>query len=546
MQGTITSNGTIAASTGTIEMLGSAAQTLGANLFSSNTINNLIINNTCGVALLGTLNVTGIVTVSNGNLSSDGNLILNSSVAKTALIDGSGLGNITGNVTMQRYIPSGFGYKYFSSPFQAASVSEFGDDMNLTSAFTTFYKYDESRIGSGWVNYKTPANILIPLTGYAVNFGSNAAANTVDITGIVNNGAMSVSLFNHNNAYTKGFNLAGNPYPSPIDWNLVKAYNTNVDDAVYYFKASTTDQYGGSYSTYINGLSSDGIVNNVIPSMQGFFVHVSDGSYPVSGTLSMNNSVRISDLSHPFASKKGSIAKVPLIRLTARFTDDISSADPMVLYFDEKGAPEFDSRLDALKLLNTDLKIVNLYSLSPDGTMNSINALPEVSGDNYTVPLGIKLNRTGTGTIIIKIQDIDESLSGLEIYFNDRVTGTSQDLIKDKEYSIALAKGEYNNRFFINLSKGTNITTNIPEKGKDDDFFKVYSSSGILKAEIHNLNEESGTLLISNLVGQILYREKVYESGYKEFDPSLKDGLYIVSYFSGKIRYSKKILIQNR
>ena len=32
---------------------------------------------------------------------------------------------------MQRYLPVAFGYKYFSSPFQGATVSEFGDDMDL-------------------------------------------------------------------------------------------------------------------------------------------------------------------------------------------------------------------------------------------------------------------------------------------------------------------------------------------------------------------------------------------------------------------------------
>ena len=45
--------------------------------------------------------------------------------------------------------------------------------------------------------------------------------------------------------------------------------------------------------TYVNGISSDGTASNIIPSMQGFLVHVSDGAYPVTGTLGVNNNVRI-------------------------------------------------------------------------------------------------------------------------------------------------------------------------------------------------------------------------------------------------------------
>ena len=99
-----------------------------------------------------------------GDLASDGYLTLVSSAAQTALIDGSGTGDITGNVTMQRYLASGFGYKYFSSPFQAATVNEFGDDMDLTASFPTFYKYDESLVSTGWVSYVNPASVLNPLS----------------------------------------------------------------------------------------------------------------------------------------------------------------------------------------------------------------------------------------------------------------------------------------------------------------------------------------------------------------------------------------------
>ena len=131
ISGTITNNGTFTSTNGTIEMNGSAAQSIGANTFAGNTIKDLVINNPAGVSLLGPLNITGVVAAQTGDLASGGNLILVSDASRTALIDGSGAGTVTGNVTMQRYLPVGFGYKYFSSPFQAATVNEFADDMTL-------------------------------------------------------------------------------------------------------------------------------------------------------------------------------------------------------------------------------------------------------------------------------------------------------------------------------------------------------------------------------------------------------------------------------
>ena len=67
-------------------MNGSAAQSIGANVFTGNTIKDLIINNSAGVTLQGPLNITGIVTLQNGNLDSGGNLTLISSAAQTAVL----------------------------------------------------------------------------------------------------------------------------------------------------------------------------------------------------------------------------------------------------------------------------------------------------------------------------------------------------------------------------------------------------------------------------------------------------------------------------
>jgi hypothetical protein len=480
------------------------------------------------------------ILVSNGTLNTGGNITLLSTASQTALIDGSGTGQVNGNVNMQRYIPSGFGYKYFSSPFQAATVNEFADDITLGSF--TFYRYEESRTLSGWVSYNTPStNLLIPLEGYAVNFGAIAAPNTTDITGVVNNGSLSVTLYNNNNTYTKGFNLLGNPYPSPIDWYASSGWiKTNIDDALYYFKASTTDQYGGNYSTFIEGISSDGLASNIIPSMQGFFVHLSDGSYPVTGTLALNNSVRVNDMTHSFVKSGSSIELKPCLRLVAGYSDNPVSYDPLIIYFDDKATVNFDGQYDALKLFNTDMAVTNFYSFANDGRKLSIDGLPLNNDSFWNIRLGLKTERGGD--VIFRIRDIIGVFQYDIISITDVITGTAQDLLDDKVYKVYLPAGDYQDRFFLNLS---NLATAIPEIVPVTDWLNIYSYHGTVKVEINLPEYKNGVLTICNLIGQVLFKQNIYTSGHYEIDPMLKDGLYIISLIYQNNRFSKKIILQN-
>ncbi|MBW6502201.1 MAG: DUF2341 domain-containing protein, partial [Bacteroidales bacterium] len=541
--GTITINGIFDSSEGSIEMNGTEAQVIGSDIFTGNLIMNLIINNSAGVTLAGPLNISGILSVPEGTLASDGNLTLLSTSLQTALIDGSGNGTVTGDVTMQRYLPSGTGYKYFSSPFQSATVGEFSDDMDLAAQFTTFYRYDESRNiegtpASGWVAYKTPSAVLQPLAGYAVNFGSSADPNTVDIKGEVNNGPLSATLYNNNNPYTLGFNLVGNPYPSPIDWDAESGWTKdNIDDAIYLFRAGTTDEYGGTYSSYVNGIPGEGLVTGVIPSMQGFFIHVSDGDYPVTGTLGVNNNVRITDMTQSFFKSDNKSAK-PLIRLNAGYSDDPGSSDPFVIYFDEKATAGFDSKLDALKLMNTDLRVANLYSVISEGKKLSINALPLISDNKFVVPLGLRTYRDGLVTF--SISHIEESITGLEVSLTDLATAGEEDLLSGSGYRIRLDAGEYNNRFYLNLAS---VSTEVSPVITGNPFFSVYNHNGILRAEFNMPPGENGLLIVHDLTGRILLSRKIYDSGYQEFSHNYRSGIYIATFITGNRKDSRKIVI---
>jgi hypothetical protein len=526
---------------------------LGAStvIFNGNTIleiggaettafSNLTVNNTAGISITGEAVTVSRILACDGLLETNGKITLLSGVEGTALIDGARSGSISGDVTMQRYLPTGFGYMYLSSPFTSATVGELADE-----AIESIYMYDENRLvggipASGWISYSNPVNQLVPGSGYAVNLGPDAGPLTVDITGAVSNGDITVPVFNNDHPYTNGFNLVGNPYPSPVDWDLIDALNTNIDNAVYYFSNSDIDQYGGSYITYINGISSDGRATNIIPSMQGFFIHVTDGEFPVEGSLVMNNSVRVNDLTHPFI-KSAEAEQPKLLRLSACFSTSPEAPDYTVIYFDEQATPEFDSQFDALKLLNTDANVPSLFSVTPGTTRLSINGMPPPGGRTLLVPLGIITQVDGT--VRFRISALDPSLAAMKISFIDSVAGAKREIEINSEYSAELKAGDYSGRFYLKFTEVTTSVSGQPET--DPEIIEATVNGGILRLKIGRIEGTAGAVRIYDLTGRMLHEETVRETGYYEYPGLRSNGIYIITYRTGSTTASRKVALVN-
>jgi hypothetical protein len=538
ISGTITNSGTFTASNGTIEMSGSTAQTIPANTFAGNTILNLSTNNTAGVTLAGTLNIAGILRAGTGTFQTGGFLTLLSAATRTALIDGSGSGSVLGNVTIQRYRPTGFGYTYMSSPFTAATVNELSDDVNLSATFPALYRYIENRTSSGWTVYTTASNTLTPMVGYAANLGVNTSPVTLDMTGVVNNGTVAApTLTNNNRPYTKGFNLVGNPYPSPVDWDAVGGWTrTNVDNAVYYFNAGTADQYTGTYSSYINGVSSDGVANNIIPAMQGFFVHVTNGAFPVSATLAVNNTARVNNLTPNFHRERP--LTEPLLRLRAGFTDEGHTADPAVIYFDDNYSREFEQDLDALKLDNTDPLVPSLYILA-GGQRLSIAAWPNEIDSTEMIPLGLTTEREGY--ISFSMPLIERMPAGRHFYLYDKEADITHDLHLTTPYRLLLRKGNYDNRFFLVLKAGS-----VGGPATTGAVYKAYAQGNNLYGQFDNVPGEKCRISVSNVSGQLLLQKDFSGNGRYLLGSHYSAGIYIVTFHANKQQVSKKVFISNQ
>lgn len=538
ISGTITNTGTFTVSAGTVELNGTFTQTIPANVFAGNQIANLTTNNAAGVNLSGTLNVTGILKANVGNFNTNGFLTLVSNATQTALIDGAGNGEVLGSVNIQRYLPSGFGYRYISSPVAGATVNQFSDDLNLTATFPTFYRYVENVASTGWEDYIVPANALTTMAGYAGNFGTATAAKTIDMQGVVNNHLKSISLQNNNRPFTLGFNLVGNPFPSPINWDAASGWNrVNIDNAIYYFDAGTVNQYTGTYSSYINGISSNGVATGIIPAMQGFFVHVSNGAFPVNGLLQVDNPARTTHL-QPYFHRTATDPSLAMIRLELFFKDGSGLSDAFTVYYDEQASEDFNSENDALKLMNTDSDAPNFYTLSSDRVRLSINSLPGLPGDLPVIPVGLKCERSGEVTLkVVELQNIPDHLN---IYFTDSEKRTNYNLRNASDFSFKVEAGNFENQYRILFTE-----KDLPLVS-DIDQFSVYAYHGTIYMYHDVLPGQQATVVITNLQGQIVQQLQVSGNGNVSIPTSLSSGIYIATFRSGNTVYSEKLFINGQ
>lgn len=536
-EGAINNNGSFNAALGTVSLKGTTAQNIGGS--STTAYYNLLSTSSSTITVNGPVHIVNSLLVSSGSFNANDKLTLVSSATQTAFLNGSGSGAVTGDVTMQRYLASGFGYKYISSPFTAATVNSLKNYVPLTDTFPVMYSFNESLLTAGWEAFTDTNNVLTPLKGYAVNFGNSAAAKTFDIKGVVNNGTVTLSpLYNHNNTYTQGFQLVGNPYPSPIDWDAVSGWTkNNIDNAIYYFNNGTHNRYTGTYSSYINGVSSDGIANNIVPAMQGFFVHVSNGSYPVSGSLQVTNAVRTTQSNPTYHRQNGN---TNLLRLTATIENEKSN-DPLVVYVDDGANNVVNYKLDAQKLMNTNANVPSVYVLAGDKKL-SIKAIAAIDS-NKLIPIGIKMEKQAW----VSFKLTEASMSDLlYVYLIDKQAKTVND-IKSSGYGTTINVGVNNTRFALYISKKriTNyeqvINTDLTSVNTD---VTGYRNNVTVKTVL--VNGERSSFVMFDMSGKTVFTKDINQSGKTTFTVNVPNGIYVATvYINNKNLVSKKIFITN-
>ncbi|HSY76938.1 MAG TPA: T9SS type A sorting domain-containing protein, partial [Bacteroidia bacterium] len=341
--GTITSTSAITATSGTIQMRGTAAQSIGGSILSGKTISNLIdsnLNTTTGLTIADSLYITGYLNFAttpatklktNDVLVFISNATTTASVGQIAETGGVPKATITGNVTVQRYFPAHRRWRLITSPVASTQTINAAWQEGVSStttplsnpnphpgygthitgpsnaSFTTTKGYDQSPSNgasiytlqtttANWITIPTtngvgvttyPGFMLFVRGGRDYNISTTAQTTLATNATLRTFGTIRTGL--QNTATVSGFNVIRNPYPSAINFNTVFSNaGTNHTANTFYLwdpniasSANVASGTGGWVTVTSNG--SGGYVATVYPS--GSFSSFANGGFDISGNI---------------------------------------------------------------------------------------------------------------------------------------------------------------------------------------------------------------------------------------------------------------------
>jgi trimeric autotransporter adhesin len=397
-------------------------------------VDDIEFTNTGTKTLQSPTSVTGTLTMAgSATLASNGNLTLISNASGTARVATiPSTASITGNVTVQRYVPAVTRrWRMFSPSVTNFTFAGIKDDIFVTGTGGTTNGFDASTLNEssvctyqesgsrGWKSITNINNTLAAGRGAIVYIRGDrtlpapqwytypfVAQNevTLDIAGPLNQGNISPSLTytNTGSAADDGWNLVGNPYPSQINWNLVT--KSNLASFYYVYDPST-----GSY------VSKSG--NSYIASNQSFFVQA----------IAASPSITFRE-SNKSANASTNYFKTSNLPLEIRMIKDSLNSDVAWLDFNNSAQKEYSPMEDAIKMPNT---TVNLGFYIDSITLLQHNATPFIQATDTFVLSAMAAN--GTYTL-----EFDHVSYTMQMYLRDLYTNSVIDLQTTSSYTFTI------------------------------------------------------------------------------------------------------------
>lgn len=494
--------GTVIASNGTLEMSGSAAQTVPSGMFQFNNLLNLVISNTnnvSGVSLAGPLDIYRSVTFTAAGLrlTTNNRLTFKSTFSETAWLGNVSGKTITGNVIVERYIGTGLTAGLHTKSWQLLGVPVSGQSVKASWQEGAATPNANPRPGCGTqltselVNatalgfdvYTQPGPSIktyVPATNTWAGLANTTSTPISNKQGymVLVRGDRSVQSYNgppiptvlraYGKLFTTGADLpaattvvAGrmesiaNPYVSAIDFRLLS--KTNVSDIFYLWDPRLTSApnstYGlGGFQTFTKDMAGDyrvtpgggsfgagGSVNNVIQSGAAFFVQSNQPLAGANGTVSFSEAAKISG---SFLVHRGGHPTEQELRVNlsvSRNGEDIL-VDGVLAQFN----PQFNSAVDG----NDARKMGNVgenMSLLREGKFLSVERRKTIA---VTDTLFLNLGQMRQQSYSLNLKARDLQARHLRGWLYDRYLNS---------YTEILLEGETNYAFSVNAEPGSYV-----------------------------------------------------------------------------------------
>lgn len=480
----------------------------------------------------------------------------------TALVVNGGIGVVQGAVKVQRCLENdlnaGYGYRLMSAPISNATIGSLTtpgftpvvnptyDYLADTTAavnppFPNVFFFNESATQPSEVflqGYKSPASAataMTPMQGFSVY---TRPTSVFEYTGTLNNGLIQRSISNSGPTDEgAGWNMVGNPYPSPIDWDLVTIPGGMSSSLALW--RSTGAGTSGAYVQYTNGV---GPANTELIAMgQGFFV---EKTTPGSTSFSLTNAARVTAYQNPSAYRAQETR--PLVALSLAPMGQASQADRAYVYFQQGATDSKDERFDATKLPAAG-SIPTLFTRAGNDKM-AINGLPELNGTEVRIPLVAAV--ATTGIYVLNAEQVINFNGGQQVLLEDALTGTTQDLSVNPVYTFRATAGNATPRFTLVFTAGRVNGLNEASLQAQLAVYPNPVSNQNLKVELGGLTrgETTVALRLVNALGQVVGQQEVKVANAAiatEVDVrSLSRGIYTLQVLTNGRTVTRQVVVQ--
>lgn len=459
--------GTFSAYTLTVNSGGSIIIASGDNI----TVSNAVVNNTDATAFI---------------IQDNANLIQENDVTNT------------GEITVQKNSSPLYrlDYTIWSSPVSGQNLQEFSPE----TLSDRFYTYNETTdqynaVDPSVTDFSIGNGYLIRMPNDHPEFVDAETPGTEwtgSFVGTPNNGDITVNM----STVLNGYNIVGNPYPSPI--NIYDFYNDNSGtinsaSALYFWRkrnapssssyatitmaAYTANNQEGGFGDTGSSIFTDDPSVWVINPGQGFIIQAT-GS-----TLVFNNSMRRGVNNGQFF-RMNQENNLDISRLWLNMTGTNGEFNQTAIAYSNVTTNNIDYGWDGKMLENND--VIKLYSIT-ENTKLSIQAR-ETFEDTDTVTLGYKTENAGNYTISLnRVDGLFEE--GQEIYINDYVLNTTYNLAEG-DYSFSTEAGTFNGRFEIVYTIQGALNSNN---------YVLNSNKVVVYKDRNNIMIDAGTAEISSV-----------------------------------------------
>jgi len=548
---------------------GTTVQSIEPGQFVNDRVYNLTSDNTPGVSLNTDFTVENLLTINTGKvfnisapylLSVPGTIVNNAgtggfNIRSDANGNDGKLINNTASVpgTVELFLSGGTingarVYHYFVPPVESMSILNGSSTtypstadvrtslgLGMTSFTGDLVSYSEVLAGpvrdNGWLffdGWPAPAQTtgfssLVATSGY--NFHVNSD-DKITFRGLINGPDHS---FNNLSFTNLGWNLVGNPYPCNYDLTGISALTASADgiDNTIYFN------HNGGYAIYNVELGAGATgYSNIMPPMQGFFVHVT-----AAGTsVSLPASSKTGASAGPSRSKKSLEASSPVKKLKLVLNNGVAPDETIVCLVDN-ATSGFDSDYDAYKFPTAALTPaiyteINAFKYA----LNTVKG-PETQ-QPVIIPLSVIIKSQGTYTI-----DITEfeNLEGMNVKLKHGTVET--ELSKGASYTFTSSTGTFTN--FELIIGGSSIITTV-ELNRQSELKTWYTNNYLYINYPEDVLTGKSSIAIYDMQGKPVYRNNlIYVTPGQtiQLPVTLQKGIYVTNMIISSKSFVSKIVV---